>query len=599
MQVSVRPVLFSLVLVMFFFAAPFSAGIEDEGEVLSEYHNGLRMMREGDFFGAAAVFMQLEGRFPDSKNVDLFVLQRSKCQYYLGEYSKALAGFGYYIDRFGNSVEVSYAYFFLGNCRYRLGRSTEAVESWLNAYRLSEDQRLDELVQKSLKAAYAHASTVALSPELFIDIPDDKLCAVVSDAAPYLTGGVNAQEAEDLLKQCGVTVAPRPEQPKRPRRFTGALTIPIMMPFSGELAGYGQDIFNGAVIAAEKYRNETGQLIELAPHDTRADPVEAARLASELAEDNSIPAAVGPLTSDAAALTSATLACRDLPIIVPAATQAGLARLSETTFQLSPNIELQGLRMAQYAIDSLRADSAVILTSSSADHLRMSRAFSKQFEQLGGEIIAVEYYRPRDRDFGPYLRDLKAMIWGLPPDSIFFTNEYGDTLDPDGIPVEIDCLYLPGEPRQLRQLLPQIRFYKIEGAYLGSDGWADDAVLKLGDDVTRNAVISSPFLSAGNTGDYVQFAAAFDSRYGKQPSRLAALGYDAMRLLINALEAVGNDRERLVKNLAGIREFAGAAGRVTWSEYRENMYMPLYRIVSGEARPLNQTTTVADEPPTE
>jgi branched-chain amino acid transport system substrate-binding protein len=373
----------------------------------------------------------------------------------------------------------------------------------------------------------------------------------------------------------------------------------MILPFSGELASYGQEIYNGAVVAAERFRRETGILIELAPHDTKGDPIEAARLAAELAKDKSIPAAIGPLTSEAAAVSSATLACHDLPLVVPAATQTGLARLSETTFQLSPNIELQGLIMAQYAIDSLNADSAVIVTSTAADHLRMSRAFTERFEKLGGKVLAVEYYRSRDNDFGPYLRDVKAVLWDQHPDSIFFTNEYGDTLDPDGIPVHIDCLYLPGSPQQLKQLLPQIHFYKIEGAYLGSDGWADDAILRLGDNVTRGAVLPSPFLSATNSEEYTQFAAAYDTRYGQQPPRLAALGYDALRLVSLAIAETSGDREKLVKQLSTIHDYVGASGKITWSDHRENINMPLYRIVSGVAQPLTRSATVADEPPLE
>lgn len=596
MQTKLWSILIGLTLLVVYSVGLSAGGIDDQNEVVTEYTKGRRLMREADYFGASKIFKQLEGRFSDSKNLDLFVLHRSKCDYYLGEFSQAAAGFSYYLNRYSGSAETPYARFFLANCQYRLGRGAEAITNYLSAYRLSRDSRLDDLVLNSLEAAFDNASTVTLDPILFEGIPEDKLCAVVRVAAPYLAQSNNRISAEKLLRECGVQMdRVQRESPKRPSSGD-AFTIPMILPFSGELAGYGQEIYNGAVIAAERFRQESGQLIELVPHDTKGDPIEAARLAAKLSKDRRIPAAIGPLTSDAAAVTSATLACGSMPLVVPAATQAGLARLSETTFQLSPNIELQGLIMAQYAVDSLGADSAVIITSSAADHLRMSRAFTERFEQLGGEVIAVEYYRSRDKDFGPYLRDVKAMLWDRHPDSIFFTNEYGDTLDPDGIPVEIDCLYLPGSPQQLKQLLPQIRFYKIEGAYLGSDGWADNAVLRLGDNVTRDVVLPSPFISSTNSEEYTQFAAAYDTRYGKQPGRLATLGYDALRLISLALVETSGDRDKLIKVLAATRDFVGASGLITWSDQRENINMPLYRIIAGEAMPLTRTTTVADEP---
>lgn len=599
MQKKLWPTLLGLTFLVAYSTGLCSGGIDDQNEVVAEYTKGRRLMRGSDYFGASKVFKQLEGRFPDSKNLDLFVLHRSKCDYYLGEFSQAAAGFSYFLNRFSGSAEIPYVHFFLANCQYRQGRGAEAVKNYLDAYRISQDSRLDDLVRRSLEAAYTNASSVTLDPALFANIPEDKRCLVVRAAAPFLAQSSNRVAAEKLLRTCGEQLDRYQREAQNAPPSNGPISIPMILPFSGELAAYGQEIYNGAVIAAERFRRESGRLIELAPYDTKGDPIEAARIAAELAHDRSIPAAIGPLTSDAAAVTSATLACNTLPLVVPAATQAGLARLSETTFQLSPNIELQGLIMAQFAVDSLKADSAVIITSSAADHLRMARAFTARFEKLGGEVIAVEYYRSRDKDFGPYLRDIKAMLWDRHPDSIFFTNEYGDTLDPDGIPVHIDCLYLPGSPQQLKQLLPQIHFYKIEGAYLGSDGWADDAILRLGDNVTRSAVIPSPFLSATNSEEYTQFAAAYDTRYGKQPPRLAALGYDALRLISLALAETSGDRDKLIRRLAATRDFVGASGLITWSDQRENTSMPLYRIISGVAQPLTRATTVVDEPPLE
>ena len=98
---------------------------------------------------------------------------------------------------------------------------------------------------------------------------------------------------------------------------------------------------------------------------------------------------------------------------VAAATEAGLTRLSESSFQLSPNVELQGVVMAEYAVFQLGADSAAILTSTASEHLRMARAFADRFTELGGTMVAVQYYRSRDKDFGPIVRDIKGMILGV------------------------------------------------------------------------------------------------------------------------------------------------------------------------------------------
>lgn len=252
--------------------------------------------------------------------------------------------------------------------------------------------------------------------------------------------------------------------------------------------------------------------------------------------------------------------------------------------------------MADYAVDSVKADSAIIITSTSSDHLRMSQAFSERFRARGGEVVAVEYYRARDKDFGPYVRDIKAMLLGANPDSTFFITPDGDTLAQDGVSAFVDCLYMPGNAQQLKLLLPQVRFYKLQGAYLGSDGWGEQAVYRLGDRVTRNAVFPSPFIETGRTPEYNRFATEYDARYGQQPTRLACLGYDAMRLLTSS--ALGTfDYDEAIQKLSRIKNWIGASGRISFGDYRENTEMPLYQIRDDQIYPLDlaETTTVGAE----
>ncbi|RKX24932.1 MAG: hypothetical protein DRP45_07120, partial [Candidatus Zixiibacteriota bacterium] len=330
--------------------------------------------------------------------------------------------------------------------------------------------------------------------------------------------------------------------------------------------------------------------IKLSPFDTKGDPINAARIVKELI-NSSVDAVIGPLTSEEAAVTSATLSCGTLPIIAPAATQSGLTLLSESAFQLSPNVELQGIRMAEYATLNLQADSAAVITPTGTDDLRMTRAFTDRFVELGGTILAIQYYRTRDKDFGDHIQSIKAQLLGVHPDSMFFIDERGDTLDADGIPCVVDCMFLPGRPGQLRQLLPQINFYNLNAAYLGSDGWGDDAIYRLGDNITKGAVFPSPFLQQQTSEEYLRFAAAYDLRYGKQPQRLACLGYDAARIISMAARAGATTREELVLRLSGITQYQGAAATLTFGEYRENTELPLYRISDGQPVFLGESQT--------
>ncbi|UCG60493.1 MAG: penicillin-binding protein activator [Candidatus Zixiibacteriota bacterium] len=566
--------------------------LNDSPDAVALYARGKRLMREKNWFDAADVFQELEGRFPGSPNIDLFVFNRAKARFHLGEHSEAAAGFNYFVSRFPESPVIAHAYHFLGNALYLKGDINRAVRAYLTAYRLSRNPELTQLVSASLLGAFRNASSLSLGAADFEDLPVDRACALIKPLSEiYLQRGESSRAA-DLLAICGDKIDS--SAISSPSKGSAGIQIAMVLPLSGELQTFGQEIYNGAVIAAETYREETGQVVRLASFDSKGDPIEAARIIGQLSNSAGTNVVIGPLTSDEAMVASAALACSSLPMIAPAATQAGLTRLSSSSFQLSPNIELEGIALADYAVKTLGADSAAVISSTAADHLRMTRAFTDRFERLGGKVVAIEYYRQRDKDFGIYIRDVKSVLLGQPQDSTFFINANGDTLDLDVVPAYIDCLFVPGDSRQLRQLLPQIHFYNLNGVYLGSDGWGDESVYSLGDDITKRAVFGSPFLEGRKSEQYLKLAAAYDIRFGSRPQRLSALGYDAVSLVLAASPGNNATRDDILRRLREISSYEGASGVISFGEYRENIEMPLYRIES-ERPVLIETTEPAAE----
>jgi len=565
--------------------------LDDRPEVVTEFVRGEDLLRDGEYLEASRLFARLAERFPDSKNLDLFLFNQSKADLYFGDYAAALHGFETFVRRFPESPVIAHAHFFLGNGYYLRNELSRAATSYITAFRLSHDIRLDDLLVASLVEAVSHANSVALGAGDFEAIEPARKCRLIEALAQALTARQNLTVAANLMALCGGQLSPG----RSGREASGEqLEIAMLLPLSGELGSFGEEIFHGATIAAEQYRRESRKQVTLAPYDTKGYPIDAARLARDLTTGGT-DAVVGPLTSEEAAVVSAALGCDRLPLISPAATQAGLTLLSEGTFQLSPNIELQGVVAAEFAVLSRQADSAAVITPTSADHLRMARAFAERFEALGGTVVAVEYYRPRDRDFGQYLRDLKAALLGATRDSAVYVNDNGDTLDVEAVPVAIDCLYLPGVADQLRLLLPQIAYNTIDAFYLGSDGWGDDAIYRLGDNVTKRAVFPSPFLEQERSQEYVRFATDYDNRYGAQPQRLACLGYDAVRLLTRAAQNGAKSRVELISQLGQVRDYLGAGGPVTFGEHRENIELPMYQLVNGApvflGRPGDQKTS--------
>jgi len=557
-------------------------------EAAELYDQGMIMLQTEDYSGAARVFQELTGRFGDSPAADLFLFHRAKAEYYAGRLAESIASFSYFIQTYNSTAELPYAWYFLGNAQFRAGRSGRALKSYLNAFGLSTDDRLDRLATDAITTMLDDASSVSIDRDLFAGVPASKRCRAVAIVAVELVSRGLNDEAARISAGCanGAPIG-------NTESGSGELTVAVAVPLSGELRSFGEELINGITVGAEKLRNEDGAPILIKTYDTKGEPVDAGRIIGELAGGGT-PVVIGPLTSDEAAVASAALRTTDLPMIAPAATQAGLTRLSSTSFQLSPNVELQGVRMAEYAINELGADSAFVFTPTTTDNLRMARAFIEHFESAGGKVIATEYYSARDTDFGPFIRDAKSIILGTHPDSTYYIDNRGDTIETDGLPVHVDVIFAPGESSQIRLLLPQIHFYNVKGHLLGSDGWGDRNVYRLEANITRGAVFPSSHLQEEHSQEYLTFAAAFDSRFARQPQRMASLGYDAVMLIGRGYPNAWRDRESLVNYLRQVRNYAGASGDISFGEYRENVEMPLYRIENGDAVPLEETLAPGD-----
>jgi branched-chain amino acid transport system substrate-binding protein len=564
--------------------------LDDRPEILSEYAKARKLLLDGHYLEASRQFAQLAERYPDSKNLDLFVFNHAKAELYFGNRSDALVIFADFINRFPGSSLLAYAYFFEGNAYYLKAQVSQAVAAYIDAFRLSNDVRLDNMINGSLAEAVLQAQSVALGEADFSSLDPVRRCQLIEPIAQALEKRTDTTQARGLRAICaGHREA---TDSSAVMSLNADLELALLVPLSGELQTFGEAIFRGATIGAEQFHRNTGRRLRLVPYDTKGNAIDAARLVRELVHTHT-DAVIGPLTSEETAVTAAALSCDFLPLITPAATQAGLTLLSESTFQLSPNIELQGIRAAEYAVLKRGAKTAAVMTPTTADQLRMAGAFEDRFKALGGTIVATEYYRPRDRDFGQYVRDLKAVLLGHSPDSAAYIDDRGDTLDIEAVPANLDCLYLPGSAEQLRLLLPQLKFHSIETFYLGSDGWGDDAVYRLGDDVTRLAVFPSPFLEQERSQEYVKFASEYDARYGEQPHRLAGLGYDAVKLIAQALQAGAVTRRDLVTRLSRVRGYAGAAAPITFGEHRENIELPMYQLIHGVPTLLGATADSA------
>jgi ABC-type branched-subunit amino acid transport system substrate-binding protein len=85
-----------------------------------------------------------------------------------------------------------------------------------------------------------------------------------------------------------------------------------------------------------------------------------------------------------------------------------------------------------------------------------------------------------------------------------------------------------------------------------------------------------------------EFAQRFKDRFGVEPDYTAAYTYDAMKLLITAVDRAGLDRERIRDAIRKMSPCAGVTGTITWGKNGQNQRpVQLGTIRNGKRVPVN------------
>jgi len=127
-----------------------------------------------------------------------------------------------------------------------------------------------------------------------------------------------------------------------------------------------------------------------------------------------------------------------------------------------------------------------------------------------------------------------------------------------------DVIYIPGYYGQVGIIAKQARELDMNMPLLGGDGWDSPDLWKLGGEALKNAYISNHY-SADNPAPEIQnFVKAYQAKFSVAPDSLAALAYDAAKVLADAIKrAGGTDGAKLKDAINATKEFKGVTGSIT------------------------------------
>jgi branched-chain amino acid transport system substrate-binding protein len=414
----------------------------------------------------------------------------------------------------------------------------------------------------ALIAALAFASCEKRPPAESPSLPAQSPTPAVATPTPT----ESPAPAAEMPRQVDETPAPSPEQipappaeqepqaageeappsPQPPEDSLG-MRIGFFAPLSGPHASFGIDALNGATLATEEINLAGGilsQPITLIIKDTESQPEKTTAVVTELITTDKVAALIGEITTDRSLVAASLAQSSGIPMITPSATGEKVTSTGDCIFRACFMDSAQAAVMDKFA-RSLDVRSAAILFDASNPYgTGLMEAFKTDFVQHGGTIVAEEFYHAGDTDFAAQLNAIRDKN----PEGIFLPSYYGEA-----------ALII----RQARQMA-------FDALFLGTDGWHATDLVKVGGQATNNSYFASHFSSEQESDKAKTFSEAYTAKFQTPPLSFAALAYDSVWLVADALKRAGSaDSAALREAIAATRDFAGVTGTISFDQGRD------------------------------
>jgi branched-chain amino acid transport system substrate-binding protein len=129
---------------------------------------------------------------------------------------------------------------------------------------------------------------------------------------------------------------------------------------------------------------------------------------------------------------------------------------------------------------------------------------------------------------------------------------------------DVDVLFLPDYYNKVNVIAKQAKEKGIEATLQGADGW-DSPLLDL--EAVDGGYHSNHYSPADPRPIVQNFVANYEAEFGAPPDALAALSYDAARVLLQAISEAGSDDPAAVQETLMNIEYEGVAGSIVFNEY--------------------------------
>jgi len=316
---------------------------------------------------------------------------------------------------------------------------------------------------------------------------------------------------------------------------------------TGSEATFGQSTHNGIMLAVEEQNaggGVKGKKIAVKTYDDQGKSQEAGTAVTRLITEDKVVAILGEVASSLSIAGGEVAQRYGVPMISPSSTNPRVTTIGNMIFRVCFIDPFQGYVVAKFARENLKATKAAVLYDQAQAYSKgLNDDFKKWFVQLGGTLVSEQAYGGGDQDFNAQLTNIR-----------------------DKKP---DVIFIPGYYTDVGNIALQARKLGIKQPFLGGDGWDSEQLPKIAGSAIDGSYYSNHYSHEDKRPEVQEFVGKYQKKFQQVPDGLAAMGYDAARLLFDAMNRAPTlGSKDLAAAIAATQKFPGVTGTITMDENR-------------------------------
>jgi branched-chain amino acid transport system substrate-binding protein len=329
----------------------------------------------------------------------------------------------------------------------------------------------------------------------------------------------------------------------------GTIKIGGGFALTGDEASLDLPAANGAKLAVKQINaagGVNGAQIDFIVHDSQYKPDVTVQTAKQFVEQDKVPVMIGYTDTDSVIAAGKPFQDAKIPFITVGATSPKIpTQVGDMMFLACFGDNVQAAVGAEYSYKTF-GHNAYFLWDKGVEYTTLlGKYFTTRFTELGGTIALEDSYDDKATDFSAQITKIRA----LSPQPDFY--------------------YVAAMPYNIGPLVKQFRDAGITGPIVGGDGYDTPDLLTVAGAAADNVYFTTHALmdATGGTDGIKKFIADYKAEYGHDPENaFAALGYDTINLMVDAIKRAGSTDSAAVKAaLEATKDFKGITGSITFS----------------------------------